>query len=359
MNPQYILHWSYRDFREFPNELLEHIDTLEEIYLKENFIPTLPPWLFQFVHLKFIQISGNLLQNIPSDISELTNLEHLDVSKNQLIDLPKEIYDLNKLQYLNVSDNEITSVDKAIGDMKSLETLNLEKNHLTEIPLEISRSTTLNELFLSDNNNLTEIPTKIMAMQSLRVMEAERCRLEYLPGMVGINLSHIRIFNNPRLTHYPTVYEKFLRLHYDYWSENVVSADLLMIFLPDESKRTIVPRQVEKICSGNNPNSLSEYCLRSLYESRSLYEIVCVKLPSDGLPKNVFQNVMCGPICRCGYSECNKPLFTECHFSLMKKNHSPSHIIFSNMFCSETCRTKWHDDHKAKYHPIGWIQQFH
>lgn len=98
-----------------------------------------------------------------------------------------------------------------------------------------------------------------------------------------------------------------------------ISADLLMIFLPDESKRTIVPRQVEKICSGNSPCSLSEYCLRSLYENRSFYEMICVKLPDDGLPKNIYQNVMYGPICRCGYSECDKPLFTECHFSLMKK----------------------------------------
>lgn len=48
------------------------------------------------------------------------------------------------------------------------------------------------------------------------------CLLEYLPGIIGPNITHIRIFNNTRLTHYPTIYEKFLRLHYDYWSENVV-----------------------------------------------------------------------------------------------------------------------------------------
>lgn len=48
------------------------------------------------------------------------------------------------------------------------------------------------------------------------------CSLEYLPGIIGDRLTHIRVFNNPRLTHYPALYEKFLRLHYDYWSENVV-----------------------------------------------------------------------------------------------------------------------------------------
>lgn len=107
-----ILHWSYRDFREFPNELIEHSDTLEEIYLKENFIPTLPVWLFQFFHLKFIQLSGNLLENIPAEIIKLENLEHLDLSKNRLIALPKQICQLKKLQYLNVSDNELTTVNQ-------------------------------------------------------------------------------------------------------------------------------------------------------------------------------------------------------------------------------------------------------
>lgn len=107
-----ILHWSYRDFREFPTELIEHCDTLEEIYLKENFIPTLPQWLFQFEHLKFMQLSGNLLHQIPNEIGDLRNLEHLDVSKNHLTELPAPICQLNKLQFLNVSDNAITALPK-------------------------------------------------------------------------------------------------------------------------------------------------------------------------------------------------------------------------------------------------------
>lgn len=111
MNP-HILHWSYRDFREFPNELVEHSDTLEEIYLKENFIPSIPKWLFQFVNLKFIQLSGNLLQKIPCEICALHNLEHLDVSRNQINELPEQIGHLNKLQYLNVSENGINALFK-------------------------------------------------------------------------------------------------------------------------------------------------------------------------------------------------------------------------------------------------------
>lgn len=97
------------------------------------------------------------------------------------------------------------------------------------------------------------------------------------------------------------------------------SADLLMIFLPDESKRTIVPRQIERIHTENTPNSLSEYCLRGLYGNRAYYDLVCAKLPEDGLPMSIFKCVQYGPMCKCGISDCDKPLFTECHFSLMKK----------------------------------------
>lgn len=92
-----------------------------------------------------------------------------------------------------------------------------------------------------------------------------------------------------------------------------------MIFLPDESKRTIIPRQIDQIRLVNSPSSLTEYCLRGLYANRSYYEIICANLPADGLPKKILQSVQYGPVCRCGNSECDKPIFTECHFSLMKK----------------------------------------
>lgn len=259
-----ILHWSYRDFREFPSDLIEYEDSLEELYLKENFIPTMPKWLFQFIHLRFIQMSGNIIESINDAISELENLEYLDFSKNRLTDLPETIIQLNKLQYLNVNDNKISSLNKGsfmlntlqcsmirlwtvlgFGRMKMLTTLNFSKNCLAEIPLELAESKTLTELYLNDNL-LREIPAKIVSMPSLRVLEAEStiiffflnlnfleqlnhysalisgCLLKYLPGIISNHLKHIRFFNNTRLTHYPRIYEKFLCLHYDYWSESVV-----------------------------------------------------------------------------------------------------------------------------------------
>lgn len=57
--------------------------------------------------------------------------------------------------------------------MKSLVTLNVSKNRLTQVPLALAASTSLTELFLNDNY-LVEIPAKIMAMENLKVFEADR-----------------------------------------------------------------------------------------------------------------------------------------------------------------------------------------
>lgn len=109
-----ILHWSYRDFREFPLDLLEHSENVEEIYLKENFIPSIPEWLFEFTNLRFIHLGGNLLDTIPDGICLLANLEFLDVSKNQIRELPRTFTLMTKLSRFNCSDNKIREISKGI-----------------------------------------------------------------------------------------------------------------------------------------------------------------------------------------------------------------------------------------------------
>lgn len=109
----------------------------------------------------------------------------------------------------------------AIGEMVNLEILDLSKNDITIIPIELAKCTLLMELYFN-YNPIKYVPTKIMNLPRLEVFEADGCCLEYLPGIVSQMLSHVKVFNNTRVTHYPIVYEKFVRLHYDYWSENVV-----------------------------------------------------------------------------------------------------------------------------------------
>lgn len=75
--------------------------------------------------------------------------------------------------------------------MKSLETLILSKNQIAHIPVELSNCTTMTEILLSDNN-IIEIPTKIMSMPNLKVMEAESKCLNF--SFVCIYTNVIRCF---------------------------------------------------------------------------------------------------------------------------------------------------------------------
>lgn len=101
------LHWSYRDYRVFPEELLEYREIIEEIYLKENFIKIIPLWLFELNNLTFLHLAGNEIEVIPNEIRFLTNLEFLDVSCNRIVALPQSIGELIKIERLNVGENRI------------------------------------------------------------------------------------------------------------------------------------------------------------------------------------------------------------------------------------------------------------
>lgn len=100
------------------------------------------------------------------------------------------------------------------------------------------------------------------------------------------------------------------------------SADQLMIFLPDESKQTILPRGINTVhlhTQPRSPSRLLELGLRSLYGAQNFYEHICSNLPAGVLPNDIYQSLINGPVCRCGHTPCQTPLFTECHFVLLKK----------------------------------------
>lgn len=95
------------------------------------------------------------------------------------------------------------------------------------------------------------------------------------------------------------------------------SADVLMIFLPDNNRKAAIPREIELIQTENSPSSLCEFALRTIYQNEYLNDNVCKN--ESNVPHNLLHRIKCGPVCRCGNVACDTPLFTECHFSLMKK----------------------------------------
>lgn len=110
-----ILHWSYRDYLVFPEELLDYRDIIEEIYLKENFIQIIPLWLFELDNLTFLHLAGNEIEVIPNEINLLINLEFLDVSCNKIVALPNSIGALEKIERLNIGENRIIFIPEGMN----------------------------------------------------------------------------------------------------------------------------------------------------------------------------------------------------------------------------------------------------
>ncbi|CAD7011287.1 unnamed protein product [Ceratitis capitata] len=161
------LHWSYLNFKDVPMDLFLYEDLEEnysilpsKVYLKENFITTIPKWLLNVTTLKFIHLAGNNLSAIPEEMYLLENLEFLDVSNNQIRELPKTIGLIDRLQRFNISGNELTELPPEIGALKQLEELNISKNHLKRLPVQLSECQRLNELNLSDNADIGIYPNE-------------------------------------------------------------------------------------------------------------------------------------------------------------------------------------------------------
>lgn len=95
-----------------------------------------------------------------------------------------------------------------------------------------------------------------------------------------------------------------------------------MIFLPDESKRTVLPHGIQRVHLNSQPRipcSLIELGLRNLYTAPEYYKQICSILPDGVLPHDIYQSLINGPPSLCGNQMCRAPLFTECHFLLLKK----------------------------------------
>lgn len=162
-----VLHWSYRDLKEFPKEVLDAGNCIEEIYLKENFIESLPMWLFDMTNLKFINIQGNQIHEIPIQIGCLLNLEFLDFSKNHIKVIPLSIFKLTRLKCLNLSENEIEYLPPCVGELKQLEVIDLSRNQLNRVPVELAKCTSLLEVNFSGNRRLIHVPNKIFGLAKM------------------------------------------------------------------------------------------------------------------------------------------------------------------------------------------------
>lgn len=172
-----VLSLAYQEVSSIP-ESIGKMTNLEEIYLNDTRIKSLPSALFSLSKLKKLDVSGNFhLKNIPASITSLKNLEFIKFGYNE------------QLNY-----NEIL---KNLGSMPSLKTVNMMSNRLREVPTGIKHLKQIKELNLADNR-LLEVPSEIGELTQLEILDLSMNQLTKLPdGLKNLkNLKQLNIIGN-------------------------------------------------------------------------------------------------------------------------------------------------------------------
>uniref|UniRef100_A0A182RGK3 Disease resistance R13L4/SHOC-2-like LRR domain-containing protein n=1 Tax=Anopheles funestus TaxID=62324 RepID=A0A182RGK3_ANOFN len=356
-----IMHLSYRDFRSIPEELRgtgRH--EIDEIYLKENLIHSLPDWFFvEMTHLRFLCLAGNMIDTLPNEIGRLVCLETLDLSENALHRLPHTVGQLKRLTKLLLNGNYINQLPLEIGQLHKLEVLEVRKNRLTDIPIHLSKCIGLEDLLMDDNPGLVSIPNRVFNLPSLTYVSAERCNLFQLPFTINTTtLCFVLLFSNQQsLTHCPLALERFAQPDYESKEEKLrriknpscyrqirCHAVPYLLNLPFE----LVHLCARYSASGVMPNSLFEMALRACGKFR------WDSLDRLDLPKCLMNRLIHGPIACCSSVPCGREIFTTAVLALVKSKEYARNFVLSVMFCSKLCADRWFQYNCDAYEELSW-----
>ena len=186
---------------------LDNMPALEELYLGNNWllslptnignltglrtldvklggITTLPTWIDNLTQLRFLNMYGNALTGVPADIGNLANLQTLWLFNNDIASLPTEFGNLTGLKTLRLSNNNLTSLPATFGNLTGLTYIDLQSNLLTSLPTTFGNLVNL-QTWIMYNNQITSIPTGFGNLRSIRHLMLNNNLLTSLPAEFG------------------------------------------------------------------------------------------------------------------------------------------------------------------------------
>lgn len=189
---------------------------LKQLVVNHCELPQMPPELFIFDKLTFLDLRNNGLNYVPQEITQLKNLKNLYLCHNDFQDIPETIALLKNLNLLWISNNSLKNIPDWISET-SLDTLYISHNKFKEVPASLFASATLGMLNLSsnqlktikvypekyaqnliwlemDDNPLRKFPEDLLLLKTLKYLRLEQCRFRELPETID-KLSQLDTLN--------------------------------------------------------------------------------------------------------------------------------------------------------------------
>ncbi|GCA74672.1 internalin-A [Microcystis aeruginosa NIES-2520] len=210
----------------------------------------------------------------------------LDLSIKNLTEIPPEIPQLTSLQYLYLRNNQIREIPEALAQLTSLQDLDLSINQIREIPEALAQLTSLQELNLR-NNQIREIPEALAQLTSLQDLDLSYNQIREIPealthltSLQDLDLSYNQISEIPEaLTQLTSL--QYLFLSYNQIREipealaHLVNLKRLVL---ENNPITNVPPEIirqgwgKTIWDDGNPQAIFSY-LKDKGEKRPLNEL--------------------------------------------------------------------------------------
>lgn len=155
-------------------EALKNPEQVVKLELRKKRLKNIPPEVFQFPNLQYLDLSKNSIAEIPADIAKLKNLQYFSIARNHLVELPPQIGELSNLYYLNANNNDLVAITASIGKLQQLRNFDLWSNNIERFPDELQGMKSL----------------KILDLRVIMIPDAEQTRIQSL-------LPHTKIFFSP------------------------------------------------------------------------------------------------------------------------------------------------------------------
>ncbi|WP_185154184.1 leucine-rich repeat domain-containing protein [Fulvivirga sp. M361] len=200
--------------------LLQSLNSLKDLWLSVLGIKYLPAEIGNLQHLESLGLGYNRLAEIPPEINRLVHLKLLFLNNNKLTGLP-DLSALTQLENLTLSANQtLTELPPATFALRNLTRLDISFTLINELPTQISNLTAL-EVLDADGAALSNLPASIGALQMLRDLQLSHNQLTFLPEEVGdlVNLTNLDLTHN-LLTVLPTSFRQLINLTQIRFSDN-------------------------------------------------------------------------------------------------------------------------------------------
>ncbi|NXF11509.1 LRC40 protein, partial [Smithornis capensis] len=175
--PVATVNFSKNQLAEVPPRIVELKDSVCDVNLGFNKIPSVSLELCRLHRLTHLDLRNNILTSLPKEMEALTKLQIINLAFNRFKVFPSVLYQLPALETILLSNNQVGSVDpEQLRGMDRLGTLDLQNNDLLQVPPELGNCENLRSLLLEGNP--FRVPrAAVLAKGTAAVLEYLRSRI--------------------------------------------------------------------------------------------------------------------------------------------------------------------------------------